>query len=566
MPVLRAPSVGERPLGVVYTPPEVTEPMVRLALAPLLDRPDDDVAASRVCDFSVGEGAFLLAAKAAIAERLRSGSLDDAEVDRLAAGCVAGVDVDAGALRVARRRLGCPPGALRVADALALDWPAAFPGVFARGGFDVVVGNPPYIRQEQLTDKDGLRGFASYDGVADLYVYFLELVHRLLRPGGRYCVIAPNKWLTAAYGRKLRGYLAARDSIDGVVDLGRMPLFADADAYPCIVWGTVDRERDRPTGTSRRVRIGRAIAGDVATALRDPPGGACSPTILGEGPWHLDGPRERSLIQRLERTWPALGDVISGRPARGVVTGCNRAFVIDRDTRRRLLDADPRSAELIRPFVKGRDIRRWLASPTERWILLVDRDVGRARPDLADYPAIAAHLAAFRTQLDPRPDHHAGPWAGRKRGNYRWFELQDPVGELAKSRAPRLLYQDIQTGPACALDRSGEVVPDTTVWMLPSDDRCLLAILNSSLYGWYARRRFPPALNGAVRPKLAYVRALPIAMPGPAARAEIEQLVDARLATGDPDRARTLDAALDRAVLDLYELSAAERRLCLGEW
>jgi hypothetical protein len=111
-------------------------------------------------------------------------------------------------------------------------------------------------------------------------------------------------------------------------------------------------------------------------------------------------------------------------------------------------------------------------------------------------------------------------------------------------------------------------VPDTTVWILPTADRYVLAVLNSPLYGWYARRRFPPALNGAVRPKLEYLRAFPIATPAPDARAELEQLVDQRLVIeesrrGGDDRAvrtgRELDQAIASRVLDSYGLTAGER-------
>ena len=226
------------------------------------------------------------------------------------------------------------------------------------------------------------------------------------------------------------------------------------------------------------------------------------------------------------------------------MTGCNRAFVIDADTRARLLDAEPAAAALIRPFIKGRDVRRWRPAAIDRYILLVDRGT-----ELDAFPRVRAHLERFRAALEPG--------SGRKPGNYRWYELQDPVGPLVRSRAPRLLYQDIQTAPACCLDDRGELVPDTTVWMLPTADRFVLAVMSSTLYAWYARRRFPPALNGAVRPKLEYLRALPIAEPQPELRARIEALVAAQLAS--PELAR--DAALDQAVLDAYELTAAERAL-----
>ncbi|HEY4241325.1 MAG TPA: Eco57I restriction-modification methylase domain-containing protein [Kofleriaceae bacterium] len=514
--------VGEtRQLGVVYTPARVTEPMVRVALAPLCaGRTLDELRALRVCDPAIGEGAFVAAVVAVIAEALAAAGAPDPLGDARA--CVYGVDVDPRAVAIARAATGCE--GLAVGDALAHEWPCAF---------DAVVGNPPYVRQEHLAArKPALRAFASYDGVADLYVYFLELAHRIARPGGRYCFVTPNKWLTAAYATKLRGLLA--ETVDGVVDFCGAPLFEGADAFPCIVWGTIARPRTIARAAddyddtdaapdSRPIRAARVDAAEAAAALDDLATGLAATGApharerFGGAPWFLSAPADAALLDRICAQFPPLGELVEP-PARGVVTGYNRAFVIDRETRDRLLAAEPGAARIIRPFVKGRDVAPFeLRAPT-RWILLVDRGT-----DLSELPHVLAHLAQFRAALEPG--------SGRKPGRYQWYELQDPVG-AAVSPSPRLLYQDIQTQPAAALS-DGTCVPDTTVWSLPSADPALLAILNSPLYGWFARRRFPPALNGAVRPKWAYLRTLPIA-PG--------------------------DGPID----DRYELSAAERALVAG--
>jgi len=535
-----------RPLGVVYTPPDVAGPMVRLVLEPLVrGKSADEILALRVCDPAIGAGAFLIDVVDVLAEHLAATGMELADAKRrVATTCIAGVDIDREAVAAARAATGCE--ALRVADALELDWPRAYPEVFARGGFDVVVGNPPYIRQEMLANKQPLRGFASYDGVADLYVYFIELAHRLARDGGRYCLIVPNKWMSAAYGRALRTFLAEQGSVDGVVDFSRVPVFAEADAFPCIVWGTRRSGNEAPIAAVRpaaRVPIERALRSGIAHQ-RD---------RWSAGPWHIDAPEERELLDRLEREHRPLGDRM-GKPSRGVVTGCNRAFVIDQETRDRIVSEEPAAAELIRPFLKGRDVRRWKPAPIERWIVLIDRGTS-----LAELPVVRAHLEQFRAVLQPRPPTWKAPWSGRKPGSYKWFELQDPVVPLAKSRAPRLLYQDIQTGPACCLDREGELVPDTTVWIVPSSDLVLLAVLNSRLYGWYAQRRFPPALNGAVRPKLDYMRAFPLVEPSIELRRRIEQLVERRLVGG------RCDDAIDDLVAEAYALTAEERALVRGQ-
>jgi methylase of polypeptide subunit release factors len=506
-------------LGVVYTPREVSAPMVELALRPLLDgRSADDILALRICDPAIGEGAFLVEIVRVLAEA--SGH----PPREVAARCIHGVDLDARAVTVARASVERFVGArvpalrehLRVADALACEWDT----------YDALVANPPYIRQERLgaAAKRALRGFAAYDGVADLYVYFIELAHRIVRPGGRYCLVVPDKWLTAAYGRPLRELLAREASVERIVDFGR-GLFAGADAFPCIIAGTLGT----PTRTIRAHRITDATP--VADALAAPGIAHARARWRGE-PWHIDARDDGALADRLAKRWPALAEVVAP-PSRGIVTGCNRAFVIDRDTRDRLA-RDPAAAALLRPLIKGRDVRRWQPGRIDRYVLLADHGV--ALP-----PSLLAHLAPFRAALEPG--------SGRKPGRYKWYELQDPVIPLATSRAPRLFYQDIQTAPACCLDATGELVPDTTVWILPTDDRFLLALLNSRLYGWYAQRRFPPALNGAVRPKREYMLRLPIAQPSQDLRARI---------------ARATDGELDELIYDAYELSRRERQIVSG--
>jgi methylase of polypeptide subunit release factors len=534
--------------GVVYTPRDVSEPMVRMALRPLMGVGRDGATISRrildgrVIDPCVGEGAFLVEIVRVLAERLGG---DDAR--RLVAErCVFGLDIDARAVErsiaAVEDFVGERVPALRehiiVGDALSIEThrPSTWPTTF-----DAFVANPPYVRQELLANKQALRTFEAYDGVADLYVYFVELAHRIAK---RFCVVMPNKWMTTAYGRELRQFLARRQSLEGIVDFSS-GLFPNADAFPCIVWGT-------STGASEPLRAGRAEP-PVARALDEAPVIDRLPWALTAGePWHVASGDNAALLNRLARTFPPLSEVVPERPSRGVVTGCNRAFVIDAATRDRILAEEPRASELIRPFIKGRDVRQWQSTTSDRYILLVDRGTS-----LAELPSVLAHLEQFRDALEPRPRDHIGEWQGRKPGAYKWFELQDPVVPLAKSRRPRLLYQDIQTSPACCLDPSGELVPDTTVWILPTDDRFILALLNSPLYAWYARRRFPPALNGAVRPKLEYMRALPIAQPATSLRAKIISLVDRQLRAIDPAR----DREIAELVNDAYGLSTAERAL-----
>lgn len=510
-------------LGVVYTPSQVAGAMVELALAPLLvDKTPDQILALRICDPAVGEGAFLIEVI-----RVLTASIGSDRRREVAARCLRGADIDPAALAAARRAVERFVGAsvpelqhhLQVGNALAMDWPA----------HDAVVGNPPYVRHERLgSAKRELRGFASYHGFADLYVYFIELAHRVVRPGGRYCLIVPNKWMSAGYGQPLRRFLSRAASVERIVDFGR-GLFPDADAFPCIIAGTVAGSRARP------IYANRAATTLVNDALSR--AGVPHPRArFGAAPWHIEGRSDRAIANSIAGNWPLLGEVI-GAPARGLVTGCNRAFVIDRTVRDALGDTP-----LVQPLLKGRDVRRWRPAAIERYVIAIDRGV-------VPPASVLAHLAKFRAALEPG--------RGRKPGKYKWYELQDPIGRLVVSRQPRLFYQDIQTQPACCLDADGAFAPDTTVWILPTGDRFALAVLNSRLYGWYSHRRFPPALNGAVRPKADYVTRFPLAVPTEDLRAHIHHLVDLQLA--EPDAKR--DEALDNLVCEAYRLTRRQRLL-----
>lgn len=526
-------------LGVVYTPANVAGPMVELALAPLIaGKTAEEILALRICDPAVGEGAFLIEII-----RVLSSATGIPKRD-IAAHCLRGADIDPHAVVAARRAVERFVGArvpellhhVQAGDSLAIAWPGRNRGEGSTapanlrsidfGLCDAMVGNPPYVRQERLGDlKRALRDFASYHGGADLYVYFIELAHRVIRPGGRYCLIVPNKWMTAAYGRVLRTFLARQGSLERIVDFAS-GLFPDAEAFPCILAGTVGGTHLGP------IRASRAAPQPVGEALTQP-GVPHARKRWEVGPWHIDALEDRKLLEQMSGRWPALGDVI-GAPARGLVTGCNRAFVIDRVTRDSLGDTP-----WVRPLLKGRDIKRWRPAPITRYVIAIDRGV-------VPPPRLIEHLAKFRRELEPG--------SGRKPGAYKWYELQDPVGPHAVSLAPRLFYQDIQMQPACCLDLNGEFTPDTTVWTLPTDDRFVLAVLNSALYGWYSRRRFPPALNGAVRPKQAFIRAFPLAQPSADLRAQIANLVAAQLA--EPDRHR--DSRLNALVFEAYRLSRAQ--------
>ncbi|MGO8896780.1 MAG: Eco57I restriction-modification methylase domain-containing protein, partial [Isosphaeraceae bacterium] len=138
-------------------------------------------------------------------------------------------------------------------DPRAFDWKAQFPSVFERGGFDAVVGNPPYVRQELLSlVKPYLQGhYQTYHGVADLYVYFYERGVEILKPGGRLAFVVTNKWMKAGYGEPLRKFFGEKTWVEQIVDFGHAKqFFKDADVFPCFLVVRKPNQDPKPRSAS----------------------------------------------------------------------------------------------------------------------------------------------------------------------------------------------------------------------------------------------------------------------------------------------------------------------------
>jgi hypothetical protein len=279
---LRRLTRGERrAAGAHSTPPGLTEPLVRAALGPLVDRRPAGLLGLRICDPACGCGAFLLQACRYLGRRLSEATgLRKAEARRLVAErCLYGVDRDARAVGLAKRALERLAGGplpldhnLRHGDALALDWAAAFPAVTAAGGFDAVLTNPPFVNaidgDTPGADKARLRRrYPLLGGTADLAYYFVTLADEITRDGGTAGLVLPRAFLGAPAARQLRAALLARRPPSRVWLPGGAGLFTAANVRVAVVvlggggcavrsedwWepfapAPSERERSRPEG------------------------------------------------------------------------------------------------------------------------------------------------------------------------------------------------------------------------------------------------------------------------------------------------------------------------------
>jgi len=452
------------------------------------------------------------------------------------------------------------------------DWQKEFPDIMQKGGFDAVIGNPPYVRQEQLGRfKAYFQGhYAVYHGVADLYAYFIEKGISLLRPGGYFSYIVANKWMRANYGRPLREWLKER-KILRIIDFGDLPVFQGATTYPCILI----TQREHPGESFKALQVASLDFPDLGTYAESRFHTIRQADLNGDG-WSLIDERSQALLEKVKKQGIPLGDYVKGKIYYGIKTGLNEAFVIDGATRERLIAEDPASAELIKPFLAGKDIKRYRPLKNNKFLIFTRRGI-----DIDKYPAIKRHLLTYKERLLPRPkDWKGDKWQGRKPGSYQWYEIQDTIDYYREFEKPKIIYAEIAMSGQFTLDNNG-LFGDTTSYIIPLNSLYILGLLNSKLWTYSFSMISSEIRGGFFRWKRQYLSPLPIRtidFENHADRARHDRMVELvegmldlnrRLVdTADPHtktvlqrQIETRDHEIDRLVYDLYDLTEEEIKI-----
>jgi type I restriction-modification system DNA methylase subunit len=463
------------------------------------------------------------------------------------------------------------------------DWKSEFQSVFDQGGFDVLIGNPPYVRQETLGAKfkEYVKArFSAFFGTADLYVYFIEQAHRLLKEGGLFGYICSNKFMRANYGKPLRSFLSQNVTIRQVVDFGELPVFSNAATFPLIIL----TENKKPVSSQSFVYapIKRLDFDSLEEEVRTV-GQTLDDAALKGGNWTLSGTGELAIFEKMKNIGMPLGDYVGGKIFYGIKTGFNQAFVIDRETRDQLIAEDPKCAPLIKRFAIGDYIRKYRIEGKEKFVIVIPRGWTHAQLEATNqdeawlwfqmsYPSLAAHLAPFAQKCAKRYD----------KGDF-WWELRtcDYYDAFEK---PKIIYPDIAKESRATFDADGVIVGNTA-YIIPIKDLYLLGILNSKLvFAYY--KRIASVLGdadkgGRLRWFTQDVIKIPIRLIDPdnsadvAKRDEIVRLVETLLklhqamaTASNKDLFRrqieSADRRIDALVYGLYGIDEADIRLIEG--
>ncbi|NPV63321.1 MAG: N-6 DNA methylase [Methanotrichaceae archaeon] len=357
------------------------------------------------------------------------------------------------------------------------DWEKEFPEVFSRGGFDAVIGNPPYVRMEEFKEiKCYLRSnYASHEERSDFYTYFIERGQQLINRDGKFGFIVSNKFLRAKYGKNLRYLLLKRARIDQVIDFAGLPVFRGATVRTIILLGSPLKEDgnynilySQPLPLSKFQLLSSGVL-SIEDAIKQSISEVPS-SYLVQSYWSFNCIESEKLLRKLREANEPLVVYCNGKIFMGIKSGLSNAFIIDAKKRNEILSANPEAKKIIKPFLNGREVRRYHIQSKNLYLIYTYHGV-----PIEKYPRVEEHLSQFRKKLINRATKQ------------QWYELQQPQFKFSKFLdQPKIIFPDISKSPRFTYDDSGYYGANTT-YFIPVHDFYLLGVLNSSIASFYFR-------------------------------------------------------------------------------
>ena len=366
------------------------------------------------------------------------------------------------------------------------DWEKEFPEVFKNGGFDIVIGNPPYVRQETIKEiKPYLeQNYKVYTGVADLYCYFYELGYNLLKDNGYLGFITSNKWFRAKYGEKLREFLLSNTEFYNIVDYNGTKVFEGA---------TVDSnilifKKNRVKNSIFSLQIADTIPIEYEQEK------------LSKESFIFINQNEDSIKEKIERIGKPLKewDININR---GITTGLNDAFIIDKETKDKLLEEDYKNSEIIKPLLRGKDIEKYNINYADFYLINSHNGkAGKGAIDIENYPQIKKWLERFEPKLSKRADKGKTPFNLRNCAYLKEFEKE------------KIVWQRVTKENTFALAEKDTFILDSMAFLsnIEKEKKYLLGILNSKLIYFYLNQYTHKYGNNGFLLSNQYVETLPI--------------------------------------------------------
>lgn len=420
------------------------------------------------------------------------------------------------------------------------------------GGFDVVIGNPPYSQLQknngELGKRYGSSSYITFIRTGDIYQLFYERGCQLLRmQHGILIYITSNSWLKAEYGKKTRRYFAENHRPLMLLELGK-DIFEEATVDSSVLML-------QQGGVSK---LFPAVDTDLLETADFPPAAHLWKTVHPEGqaPWSILSPVERSIMNKMQHRGTPLKDW-QVRINRGITTGYNKAFIIDNATKESLVAKDPKSAEIIKPVLRGRDMQRFHVNSVGCWLIDIHNGyIDVPAIDINNYPAIKSHLDKFYFSLKKRQDQGNTLYNLRSCAYHQEF-TKEKLFWMDMTDQGRFAYSDAEI----FCNNKGFIMTGGSL-------KYLCTVLNSTTITWIVRHLAVTTGVGLPQYNKFVVESIPIPKLSLAQEIPFVKLVDRIIEAkaGNP-RANTRadEAEIDRLVYALYGLTDGEIRVVEGK-
>lgn len=450
------------------------------------------------------------------------------------------------------------------------DWNSKFRDIMKAGGFDVVIGNPPYVQIQGMEKelKEGYKeaNYKNYVLTGDIYQLFFEKSLDVLKASGIVGMITSNKWMQANYGAITRNYFYKNANVNGVIDLGGGRFQGATVDTSIILYSKNDGEIeiDEP-------REFKAIKFyDDLSELENIKFGNEVIIADKDKQWLIMNNIENGIFEKVSqfkslKNW---GVQINY----GIKTGFNEAFIIDEETKNNLINEDEKSSEIIRKLVRGRDVKRYICN--FRNLYLINTHNGVKNKDISpinvkDYPAIKKHLDKYYKQLEKRGDKGDTPYNLRN------------CAYLLDFDKPKLIYPETTTSANFYYDEEN-FIPDKTNFIMTGEHLKYIMAVLSSKAGFYIFYNFYSNIqlgSAGFQYRKDSIEPFPIPEPDKETESKLVNLVDNIIELNkklssekNPNtiemlntRIQAVDKAIDKIVYSLYNLTDEEIRVIEGD-
>ena len=418
--------------------------------------------------------------------------------------------------------------------------------------FDIVIGNPPYIQLQNNSGELAILyadcGYKTYARTGDIYCLFYERGWQLLKDGGHLCYITSNKWMRAGYGEKTRDFLSHNTDPQLLIDFAGVKIFESATVDTNILLFSKNKNQHKTLCAVTNKQNKDSVRNLSVFVQQE--GVDCD--FSSSESWVILSPIEQSIKRKIEAVGTPLKDW-DIQINYGIKTGFNDAFIISTEKRNEILancqteDEYTRTDELIRPILRGRDIKKYGYNWANLWLINTHNGIRGQLPriDIKDYPAVKAHLDQFWNKISTRVDKGDTPY------NLRNCAYLDDFNK------PKIVYPNMTKYMPFVYDDMGYYTNQKCFVITGQNIAYLTAFFNSSLFKFCFRESFPELQGGTREMSKIFFDKIPVKQ----ISNKEEELFKNAIDDIQNEYNKSKAIVIDSMIYDLYNLSEKERQI-----